>query len=102
VPIEIDLTGEWTIPDSEDKAAWMVQVKYTQEPVSQDTVQHFLAQTETIQAEHDYAAVTRWYFCKGGYTSEAKQALGQAGVLYSDLTQFNALANLFDFFGLPK
>jgi hypothetical protein len=102
VPIEIDLTSEWTLLESGDKAAWLVQVRYTQSPMGKDAVQKFLAQCETVLAEHDYATVTRWYFCKGGYTSEAKQALEQAGVLYSDLEQFNALANLFGFFGLPK
>jgi hypothetical protein len=118
VPIEvstgstrrIDLTGEWTIPEQESQAAWLVQVKYTQTPIGEEAVQHFLAQTQAVMAEEGYATLTRWYFCKAcgesdrtsGYTGEAARALKAAGVLYSDLEQFNALANLFDFFGLPR
>jgi hypothetical protein len=102
VPIEIDLAGEWTLPENKTRAAWLVQVKYTQDPIGKDAVQQFLAQAESVLANEGYASVTRWYVCKSGYTREAKQALEEVGVLYSDLTQFNALANLFDFFGLPK
>ena len=79
-----------------------MQVRYRQSPANKDAVQNFLDQVQLVQADEGYADVTRWFFCKGGYTTGAKEALAEAGVLYSDLDQFNALANVFDFFGLPK
>ncbi len=48
------------------------------------------------------SSATRWHFAKKGYTAEAVQCLKQAGVLYSSLGQFNALAKLVGFFGLPE
>ena len=112
IPVEIDLTGEWTLSppsipptggeaEGERKGAWLAQIKYQQVPIGVESVRHFLEQTEAVVAEKEYTAVTRWYFCKQGYTDEASQMLQQAGVLFSDRAQFNALANLFDFFGLP-
>ena len=65
-------------------------------------MRHFLAQTEAVVAKKEYAAVTRWYFCKQGYTAEAAGILREAGVLFSDRMQFNALAKLCGFFGLPR
>jgi hypothetical protein len=102
VPIEIDLTGQWTLPDEGGQGAWLVQVKYTQAPIGVDDVQRFLTQTAAVTAKENYAHVTRWYFCKQGYTAEAAQALQQAGVLFSDREQFNALAQRVGFFGLPQ
>ena len=112
IPFEIDLTGEWTLPPpsipptggeaEEGRGAWLVQVKYTRAPVGEDAVRHFLAQTDAVVAKKDYAAVTRWYFCKQGYTAEAAGVLREAGVLFSDRVQFNALAKLCGFFGLPR
>jgi hypothetical protein len=39
--------------------------------------------------------------CKGGFTKQAQTLLKKEGVLFSHREQFNKLANLFDFFGLP-
>jgi hypothetical protein len=112
VPIEIDLVGEWTLPlpsippargeAKGGRGAWLVQVKYKQAPAGEDDVRHFLAQTEAVVAEKGCAEVTRWYFCKRGYTAEAARALQQAGVLFSNREQFNDLAKLCGFFGLPR
>ena len=107
VPIEIDLAGEWTLPPTGEEAeggrgAWLVQVKFTEAPVGEDDVRRFLEQTDAVVQEKGYQTVTRWYFCKRGYTAGAVQALQQAGVLFSDRAGFNGLANLFGFFGLPK
>ncbi|MCP4350371.1 MAG: ATP-binding protein [Desulfobacterales bacterium] len=108
IPIEIDLTGEWTdTPGSESggknrKSAWLVQVKYTSAPVGKSDIRQFLEQTGKVAAEKKYANITQWYFAKKGYTASAEQCLQQAGVLHSTLGQFNALAKLVGFFGLPE
>lgn len=102
VAIEIDLIGEYKTPGVEQLSAWLVQVKNTEKPISEDAVQSFLTQTAALQEQQPYAAITRWYFSKSGYTEGATQVLQQAGVLYSTLAQFNTLARLFDFFGLPR
>ena len=102
VPIEIDLIGERALPEGEGTGVWLVQAKFTQAPVGEDDVRRFLKQTDAVVQEKGYQAMTRWYFCKRGYTAGAVQALQQAGVLFSDRAGFNGLANLFGFFGLPK
>jgi len=98
VPFEIDLTGEW----DGGRRAWLVQVKYKRSPAGAEDVAHFLDQVAAVTAEKRYAQVERWYFCKQGYTTAAAERLREAGVLFSDREQFNALANLFGFFGLPE
>ncbi|MFQ5616527.1 MAG: ATP-binding protein, partial [Anaerolineales bacterium] len=100
VPLEMDLIGEWTLPDGA-RAVWLVQVRYRKAPADATDTTHFLTQTDALINEQDYAAVTRWYFCKQGYTAGVAQALQDAGILYSDHDQFNALAKLVGFFGLP-
>ncbi|MCP4347957.1 MAG: hypothetical protein GY795_20835 [Desulfobacterales bacterium] len=105
IPIEIDLTGEWSEGDSDDSAgisAWIVQVKYTKAPIGPDDIQKFLDQTDKITEKKVYQNLTRWYFSKKGYTKAASECLRQAGVLHSTLGQFNALAKLSGFFGLPE
>ncbi|MCP4111238.1 MAG: hypothetical protein GY749_37885 [Desulfobacteraceae bacterium] len=105
IPIEIDLTGEWTEGDSDDSAeisAWIVQVKYTKAPIGPDDIQKFLDQTDKITEKKVYQNLTRWYFSKKGYTKAASECLRQAGVLHSTLGQFNELAKLSGFFGLPE
>ncbi len=105
IPIEIDLTGEWIETDSDDTtvmSAWIVQVKYTKDPIGSDDIRKFLDQTDKIMEKKVYRNLTRWYFSKKGYTKAASECLRQAGVLYSTLGQFNALAKLSGFFGLPK
>lgn len=96
IPFEIDLTG--IAPDS----VWIVQVKYTRDPIGAEAIRKFLAQTETVLAAEDYTNVTRWYFSKKGYRADAIAALEEAGVQYSDREQFNALAKQVGFFGLPE
>jgi hypothetical protein len=44
--------------------------------------------------------VTRWYFSKLGFTHPAQQLMQDEGVCYSDLAQFNQLAQLFGFLPL--
>ncbi|MCP5076245.1 MAG: hypothetical protein GY947_23485, partial [Rhodobacteraceae bacterium] len=96
IPFEIDLTG--IAPDS----VWIVQVKYTQDPIGPEDIRKFLKQTDTVIAEQGYTNVTRWYFSKKGYSPTAAQGLQQAGVCSSTLDQFNALAKQVGFFGLPE
>ncbi len=109
VPVEIDLTGEHAETGAPDPAklagemsAWLVQVKYTSEPIGPDDIRKFLDQTDQVVAERSYTNVTRWYFSKRGYTEKAVGCLEQAGVLHSTLAQFNALAKRVGFFGLPE
>ncbi len=109
IPVEIDLTGECAetkAPYPEEplggSSAWLVQVKYTSEPIGPDDIRKFLNQTDQVISEKGYTDFTRWYFSKRGYTGDAEKCLQQAGVLYSSLAQFNALAKLVGFFGLPE
>ncbi|MCP4347216.1 MAG: hypothetical protein GY795_17020 [Desulfobacterales bacterium] len=105
IPVEIDLTGEWTEDNSDDSteiSAWIVQVKYTKDPVGPDDIRKFLDQTDKITEKKVFRNLTRWYFSKKGYTKAASECLRQSGVLYSTLGQFNALAKLSGFFGLPE
>lgn len=74
--------------------------KGNKDPIGPADIRKFLTQTDTVTAEKGYA--TRWYFSKRGYTSDAIGCLRQAGVLYSTHEQFNALAKLAGFFGLPE
>ncbi|MFQ5616973.1 MAG: hypothetical protein ACE5GO_11020, partial [Anaerolineales bacterium] len=101
IPLEIDLIGEWDLADGAGRGAWLVQVRYTKKRMGIEPVRRFLAQVEAVARVYAYSRPTCWYICKGGFTSEAAAALQEAGVLYSDRAQFNKLANLFDFFGLP-
>jgi len=105
IPVEIDLTGKWTEASSGEPSApsaWLVQVKYTSDPIGAEDIRKFLKQTDKVIAKKGYAPVTLWYFSKRGYAPDAVQSLQQAGVLYSTLDQFNALAKQVGFFGLPK
>ncbi len=96
IPFEIDLTA--IAPES----VWIVQVKYTQDPIGAETIRTFLQQTETVITTEGYTNVTRWYFSKKGYRPDAVKELEQAGIHYSTLEQFNALAKQVGFFGLPE
>ena len=94
---EIDLTAQ-----TADDAVWLVQIRYTKAPMGIKEVEKFISQTDLVIQKEGYTDVTRWYFCKQGYTSKARQALEQASILSSDLPQFNGVAKLFKFFGLPR
>ncbi|MDM8521397.1 hypothetical protein QUF64_15225 [Anaerolineales bacterium HSG6] len=94
---EIDLTAQ-----TADDAVWLVQIRYTKVPMGIKEVEKFISQTDLVIQKEGYTDVTRWYFCKQGYTVKARQALEQAGILSSDLPQFNGVAKMFKFFGLPK
>ncbi len=105
IPLEIDLTGEWTGTGSDASSltnAWLVQVKYTRQPIGKEDIRKFLDQNAKVISEKGYTNVTHWYFSKKGYTPDAARVLQQAGALYSTLDQFNALAKLVSFFGLPE
>ena len=81
--------------------AWMVQVKYTQKRRSSTDIRDFKKQVEIVSAKNQYAFVKSWYVSKGGFTKPARQLLEESGILFSDRAEFNKLANLFGFFGLP-
>ncbi|MCE7982626.1 MAG: hypothetical protein DYG89_15685 [Caldilinea sp. CFX5] len=99
---EIDLLAEYTLPDGAGEGLWLVQSKYTQDPANAEAAQAFLAQAEKAAQRKPYAAVTRWYFAKQGFTADAAARLEGDGVLISDLTTFNQLAQLYGFVGLPR
>lgn len=109
VAIEIDLLGEYELPVDEqedeevkpDVGAWLVQVEYAKKRIREKTVRDFLTQVAAMKSQ-GYAITTSWFFAKGGFVKNAKKLLDEAGVLYSDRGQFNKLANLFDYFGLPE
>ncbi len=101
VPLEIDLIGEWKLPNSAGRGAWLVQIKHTAQATSGQDVRNFLAQTAGANADQKYVETVRWYVSKSGYTAEAIQLLKEAQILYSDRTAFNALAQLFTFHGFP-
>ncbi|MBV7335147.1 hypothetical protein KFU94_44295 [Chloroflexi bacterium TSY] len=86
-------------PDSD--SVWLVSVRYRQQKMGEQAVTQFLKHAETVQAEKGYTTVTRWYFSKSGFTEEATALLQAEGVYFSNLEQFNTLANQFDFLGLP-
>ncbi|MEM7536833.1 MAG: hypothetical protein AAF639_31930 [Chloroflexota bacterium] len=100
--LEMDLIAEYPLPDNRGTGVWLVQVKYWKEPIGEKEIQKFLQDTDKIIAEKGYAESIRWYFCKQGYRAKAESRLKQHQVLYSTLEQFNKLARLFKFFGLPK
>ena len=64
-------------------------------------IKKFIEQVKVMKAKVGYASVVSWYVCKGGFNEEAQKLLKKEGVLFSNREQFNKLANLFDFFGLP-
>ena len=81
--------------------AWLVQVRYTTAAMGTTEIKKFIEQVKVMKAKVGYASVVSWYVCKGGFTEEAQTLLKKEGVLFSNREQFNKLANLFDFFGLP-
>jgi hypothetical protein len=97
IMVEIDLIGEW----DEGKLAWLVQVRYTSAAMGPAEIKKFIKQVEIMKAKKGYTKVVSWYVCKGGFTKQAQTLLKKEGVLFSHREQFNKLANLFDFFGLP-
>ena len=109
-PKELDLIGEYPVPDGDHAdggpdekqiAAWLVQVKYKKRTTSEADVAAFLAQIDAIQSVKGYAQLTPWYVSKGGYTQGAEDLLHASAIAFSTLAQFNALAQEFDFLGLP-
>lgn len=116
VPKELDLIGEHLLSEDDAKidnisiyrhtvqrsSAWMVQVKYRQRKTSKTDVENFLQHVETVTLTKGYTQVARWYFSKGGYTSDAETLLREEGIYFSTLAQFNALAQQFGFLGLPS
>jgi len=104
----IEVSGEvaeepkQTPPKSMSKtSAWLVQVRYTKDPMGSPAIRKFLKQIQAVTFDAKYATYLGWYVCKGGFTKPARKLLEEAGVLFSDREQFNKLANQFCFFGLP-
>ncbi|MEM7536180.1 MAG: hypothetical protein AAF639_28615 [Chloroflexota bacterium] len=63
-------------------------------------VKQFIKHAAETQTEKQYAKVTRWYFSKQGFTNDAINLLQVEGIYYSDVKQFNELADMFGFLGL--
>ncbi len=96
---EIDVIGEYRLNSllegNAALGAWLVSVRYRKERMGEQEVQNFIKHAYAFQAEKQYGDVTLWYFSKAGFTEGAKKQLQQAGIYFSDLAQFNALADLF-------
>ena len=120
IMVEIDLIGEFSrvvlsqkqveqkevmLEEREqgkkETLAWLVQVRYTTAAMGTTEIKKFIEQVKVMKAKVGYASVVSWYVCKGGFNEEAQKLLKKEGVLFSNREQFNKLANLFDFFGLP-
>jgi hypothetical protein len=101
--IEIDVLAEWRVQalPTPTFGIWLVEAKYTKEPIDATAVRHFLAQCEQVKAQGRYVEIIRWFFAKAGFTQPAQELLQAAGVLYSDWRAFLAFADTLGFFGLP-
>ncbi|MEM7533375.1 MAG: ATP-binding protein [Chloroflexota bacterium] len=105
---EIDVIGEYAIPNPQPNGqrgkpktgAWFVSVRYRGKKMGVDEVKKFIKHAAETQSEKQYAAVKRWYFSKQGFTNDAITLLQKECIYYSDVKQFNQLANLFGFLGL--
>jgi len=109
-PVEIDLIGDYTIPADESnadekKGIWIVQVKYLNERLNKSELEKYLGRVEKMIAEEysgpEYGTVQQWFFCKSGYSKPAEEVLQAQEIYHSDRLRFNALAQLFDFIGVP-
>ncbi len=117
--VEIDLIGEFSrvVPSQKqveqkevmleereqgkkETLAWLVLLAPTA-AMGTTEIKKFIEQVKVMKAKVGYASVVSWYVCKGGFSEEAETLLKKEGVLFSNREQFNKLANLFDFFGLP-
>lgn len=87
--------------EQNERSVWLVSVRYRQQKMGVKAVTDFLRHADTVQAEKGYTTITRWYFSKAGFTEEATALLQAEGVYFSNLAQFNSLANHFGFLGLP-
>ncbi|MEM7532987.1 MAG: ATP-binding protein [Chloroflexota bacterium] len=101
---EIDVIGEYAILNNQGEGpktgAWFVSVRYRNEKMGVGAVKEFIKNVTATQDEKQYEAVTRWYFSKQGFTHDAIKLLQLENIYYSDVKQFNELANLFGFLGL--
>ncbi|MEM7536927.1 MAG: ATP-binding protein [Chloroflexota bacterium] len=101
---EIDVIGEYAILNEQGEkpktGAWFVSVRYRNEKMSVDEVKKFIQNAAETQGEKQYDAVIRWYFSKRGFTKDAIKLLQSEGIYYSEVRQFNELANQFGFLGL--
>ncbi|MEM7533284.1 MAG: AsnC family protein [Chloroflexota bacterium] len=102
---ELDLIGEYQGYDEEAEVftrnAWFVQVKYRNNKVTSTDVQRFFEQIHAIKDVRGYDEVTPWYVSKAGYFEPAKKLLEEEGIYYTDLQQFNDLADAFGYLGFP-
>ncbi len=101
---EIGIMAEydiWHLPEDTDYdsnaiyGAWMVSVRYRDKRMGVREVQAFMNDVAVVQSEKGYGEVVRWYFSKSGFTEEAKALLRTEGIYFSDLAQFNQLADIF-------
>ncbi len=96
---EIDVVGEYGLYNRQEGnaalGAWLVSVRYRKEKMSEGEVEAFIEHAAALQTAKQYGEVTRWYFSKAGFTKAATQRLQKEGIYFSDLVQFNALADLF-------
>jgi len=82
--------------DNRRYGAWMISVRYRRKRMGVAAVRQFIRDAEAVQEEKGYSEVKYWYFSKSGFTKDAKALLQARGIYYSDLVQFNQLAEMFD------
>jgi len=97
VPHEIDLVSEYKLYNGEfgnpGKGAWFVSVRFRQQKMGEKEVEAFMHDAALLQESRQYGNVIRWYFSKAGFTTTAQARLRQEGIHFSDLAQFNLLAD---------
>lgn len=96
---EVDVVGEYRLYNRQEGnaafGAWLVSVCYRKEKMGPKEIDAFLQHAAALQAEKQYGEVKLWYFSKAGFTKTAMQRLVDENIYFSDLAQFNALADLF-------
>ncbi|MEM7533031.1 MAG: hypothetical protein AAF639_12700 [Chloroflexota bacterium] len=100
IPHEIDVIGahdlyKYDAEGNDNYLAWMVSVRYREKRMSVKDVRAFIRDVKEVQREKGYSEVIRWYFSKSGFTANAEKLLRSEGIYFSDLAQFNLLADMF-------
>ncbi|MBV7335628.1 restriction endonuclease [Chloroflexi bacterium TSY] len=82
---------------------WVCQSKWeTTKKTSVATVQELIGQAATVQAQYNPRVLHKWIFAHQGLTQEALKLAQQAGVLWSDREQLDALLTYLGLRTLPE
>ena len=74
----------------------MISVRYRDRRMGVEDVREFMNDVQAVQGEKGYGELTRWYFSQSGFTEDAKKLLQAESIYFSDLEQFNCLAEMYD------